>query len=68
MKKVWAAKNADPDQLESLKMLRATLNISEELHQQLEEEIKQQSMEERSTFKIQRVGRMPLVGEWRTHV
>ena len=52
MKKVWAAKNADPDQLERLKMLRATLNISEELHQQLEEEIKQQSMEERSTFKI----------------
>lgn len=52
LKKVWASQKADPDQLERLKMLRATLNISEELHQQLEQEIMKQSKEERSTFKI----------------
>jgi hypothetical protein len=40
LKKVYATQNADPEQLERLRMLRVMLNISEEMHQKLEGEIK----------------------------
>ncbi len=52
LKNVWTSKEVDPEQLERLKMLRETMNISEELHRQLEAEIKAEFFESTRPSKI----------------
>lgn len=41
---MWSTQNNDPEQLESLKLLRASLNISDEQHNYLEAEVKNELM------------------------
>jgi hypothetical protein len=52
LKKVWATQNADPEQLERLKLLRTTLNISEELHKKLEAEVRRDFLSSNNPTKV----------------
>ena len=45
LKNVYTSNNVNNEQLEMLKMLRASMNISEDIHKKLESEIKHELME-----------------------